>query len=234
MRREGYEFAVSQPEVIYHDGPNGREEPFEEVYVEVPAAHFGAVSEMLGKRRARLTDMRHTDTGVVHSTYIVPTRGMLGFRQPFLTSTRGEGIYHTLFHQYAPVAGAIHTQEFGSLVSSSTGSTAAYALTNLKQRGTFFIPPGTEVYDGQVVGQHIRNEDLVVNPCARKPGTGHRAAPTTQDEQLPPHRVMSLDDAIEYLGKDELLEATPGSLRIRKKELRSVVRQRAARRVKAA
>ena len=234
MRREGYEFAVSQPEVIYRDGSHGREEPFEEVYVEVPAAHFGAVSEMLGKRRGRLTDMRHTAAGVVHSTYIVPTRGMLGFRQPFLTSTRGEGIYHTLFHQYAPVAGAIDTQEFGSLVSSATGSAAAYALTNLKQRGTFFIPPGTEVYDGQVIGQHIRSEDLVVNPCARKPGTGHRAAPTGQDEQLPPHRVMSLDDAIEYLAKDELLEVTPGSLRLRKKERRHAVRERAAKKVKAA
>ena len=234
MRREGYEFAVSQPEVIYHDGPKGREEPFEEVYVEVPAEHYGAVSEMLGRRRGRLTDMRHTDAGIVHATFIVPTRGMLGFRQPFLTSTRGEGIYHALFHQYAPVVSAIDIQEFGSLVSSSTGSAAAYALTNLKQRGTFFVPPGTQVYDGQVVGQHIRNEDLVVNPCARKPGTGHRAAPTGDDEQLPPHRVMSLDDCIEYLGKDELLEVTPGELRIRKRELHHLERVRAARKAAAA
>jgi len=234
MRREGYEFAVSQPEVIYHDGPKGREEPFEEVYVEVPAEYYGAVSEMLGKRRGRLTDMRHTESGIVHGTFIVPTRGMLGFRQPFLTSTRGEGIYHTLFHQYAPTVSAIDTQEFGSLVSSSTGSAAAYALTNLKQRGTFFVPPGTQVYDGQVVGQHIRNEDLVVNPCARKPGTGHRAAPTGDDEQLPPHRAMTLDDAIEYLGKDELLEVTPGELRIRKKQLVHVERARAARKTTAA
>ncbi|MBD06988.1 MAG: translational GTPase TypA [Gemmatimonadetes bacterium] len=234
MRREGYEFAVSQPEVIYHEGPNGREEPFEEVYVEVPADHQGTVSEMLGKRRGRLADVRHTDTSLVHNTWIVPTRGMLGFRQPFLTATRGEGIYHSLFHEYASMAGAIETASFGSLVSGFTGPTTAYSLTNLKQRGTFFVPPGEEVYDGQVVGEHIRPEDLVVNPVKAKVGTGHRVTQTKEAEQLPPHRKMSLDDAIEYLSGDELLEVTPESLRIRKKELVHVVRERAAKKAKAA
>lgn len=234
MRREGYEFFVSRPEVIYREGENGVEEPFEEVYIEVPAANLGAVSEMLGRRRGRLTDMRHTDSGVVHSTYVVPTRGMLGFRNPFLTSTRGNGIYHTLFHAYAPFAGPIDTQDFGSLVSGDTGVASAYSLTNLKQRGTFFIPPGTEVYDGQVIGQHIRSGDLLVNPTKRKPGTGHRAAPTGDDEQLPPHRILTLDDAIEYLNADELLEVTPGALRIRKRELQSHLRERVARAAKFA
>jgi len=234
MRREGYEFSVGQPEVIYHEGDNGVEEPFEEVYIEVPKGNLGAVSEMLGRRRGRLTDMRHTDAGMVHCTYVVPTRGMLGFRNPFLTSTRGNGIYHTLFHEYAPFAGAIDTQDFGSLVSGDTGVASAYSLTNLKQRGTFFIPPGTEIYDGQVIGQHIRSGDLVVNPTKRKPGTGHRAAPTGEDEQLPPHRILSLDDAIEYLNADELLEATPGSLRIRKKELKQHLREKVARKAKFA
>ncbi len=234
MRREGYEFAVSQPEVIYHEGPNGREEPFEEVYVEVPADHQGTVSEMLGKRRGRLADVRHTDTGLVHNTWIVPTRGTLGFRQPFLTATRGEGIYHSLFHEYGPMAGSIETASFGSLVSGFTGPTTAYSLTNLKQRGTFFVPPGEEVYDGQVVGEHIRPEDLVVNPVKAKVGTGHRVTQTKEAEQLPPHRKMSLDDAIEYLSGDELLEVTPESLRIRKKELVHVVRERAAKKAKAA
>ena len=234
MRREGYEFAVSQPEVIYHEGPNGREEPFEEVYVEVPADHQGTVSEMLGKRRGRLADVRHTDTGLVQNTWIVPTRGMLGFRQPFLTATRGEGLYHSLFHEYASMAGAIETASFGSLVSGFTGPTTAYSLTNLKQRGTFFVPPGEEVYDGQVVGEHIRPEDLVVNPVKAKVGTGHRVTQTKEAEQLPPHRKMSLDDAIEYLSGDELLEVTPESLRIRKKELVHVVRERAAKKAKAA
>ena len=234
MRREGYEFSVSQPEVIFHDGPEGRQEPFEEVYVEVPATHIGPVSEMLGKRRGRLTNVRHTDSGLVHSTYIVPTRGMLGFRQPFLTATRGNGIFHTIFHAYGPFVGEIGTRESGSLISSETGSTSAYALTNLKQRGNFFIPPGTVVYDGQVIGQHIRGGDLVVNPCRRKPGTGHRAAPTGEDEQLPPHINLSLDDAIEYLSKDDLLEVTPASLRIRKKDLCHHQREKTARKAKAA
>ncbi len=234
MRREGYEFSVSQPEVIYHDGPGGRQEPFEEVYVEVPAENLGAVSEMFGRRRGKLTDMRHTDTGGVHCTYLAPTRGMLGFRQSFLTLTRGNGIYHTLFHEYGSFAGDIETQDFGSLVSADTGSASAYALTNLKQRGTFFLPPGTEVYDGQVIGQHIRSGDLAVNPCKRKPGTGHRATQTAEEEHLAPHRELSLDDAIEYLNVDELLEATPKSLRIRKKELRQHVRDKEARQKKFA
>ena len=235
MRREGYEFAVSQPEVIYRDSPEGRQEPFEEVYVEVPAESLGAASELLGRRRARLTNMRHSDSGVVHSTYIVPTRGMLGFRQPFLTCTRGTGIYHTLFHEYAAYAGSMAGQDLGSLVAAETGVATAYALTNLKQRGSFFLPPGTEVYDGQVIGQHIRSGSLVVNPCRRKPGTGHRASGATADaEQLPPHVQMSLDDAIEYLAKDELLEVTPGALRLRKRELRHHLRERAAKTAGAA
>ena len=204
------------------------------MYVEVPADNLGAVSEMFGRRRGKLTDMRHTDTGGVHCTYLAPTRGLLGFRQTFLTLTRGNGIYHTLFHEYGPFAGNIETQDFGSLVSADTGPASAYALTNLKQRGTFFLPPGTEVYDGQVIGQHIRSGDLAVNPCKRKPGTGHRVTQTADEEQLPPHRELTLDDAIEYLNADELLEATPESLRIRKKELRQHVRDKEARQKKYA
>ena len=232
MRREGYEFAVSQPEVIFHEGLEGLQEPFEEVYIEVPTEHQGTVSEMLGKRRGRLADVRQAETGVVHNTWIVPTRGMLGFRQPFLTGTRGDGIFHSLFYEYAPLAGDIETAAFGSLVSGYTGTATAYALTNLKQRGTFFMPPGIEVYEGQVIGEHIREGDLMVNPIKRKPGTGHRAKPTQDAEQLPPHRQQSLDDAIEYLSADELLEVTPAGLRIRKRELSHAVRGRAAKRAK--
>ncbi len=234
MRREGYEFSVSQPEVIYHDGPGGRQEPFEEVYIEVPSKNIGPVREMLGKRRGRLVDTRLTDDDVVHSTYITPTREMLGFRQPFLTATRGNGVYHTLFHEYGPFAGEIESQEFGSLVSSETGLTSIYALTNLKERGIFFIPPGTEVYNGQVIGQHIRAGDLGVNPCRRKPGTSYRATTIGDAEKLPPHHTLSLDDAIEYLSTDELLEVTPLSLRIRKKELRQELREKTAKKAKSA
>jgi len=232
MRREGYEFAVSQPEVIYHETENGREEPFEEVYIEVPVENIGAATEMLGRRKGRLLDTRHADDGTVHSTYSVPTRGMLGFRQPFLTQTRGNGIFYGVFSKYAVYAGDIETREFGSLVSHDQGTARQYSLTNLKQRGTFFIPPGTEVYSGQVIGQHIRDSDLTINVCRQKVGTGHRSKPTGEDESLPPHRAMSLDDNIEYLHADELLEVTPKNLRIRKKELLHHVREKTAKNAK--
>jgi len=220
MRREGYEFSVSQPEVIYHDGPEGRQEPLEEVYVEVPTDCIGPISEMLGRRRGRLTDTRHADDGTVHSTYVVPTRGMLGFRQPFLTATQGNGVFHSVFHEYGPFAGLIETHDFGSLVSQEIGVATAYSLTNLQQRGTFFIPPGANVYSGQVIGQHIREGDLTINVCRAKLGTGHRAKPTKDAEHLA------------HLAKNELLEVTPDALRIRKKELRHDIREKAAKKAK--
>jgi GTP-binding protein len=234
MRREGYEFSVSQPEVIYREGDRGqRQEPFEEVYVEVPTDCVGPVTEMVNRRKGKLKDTRHADDGTVHSTYIVPTRGMLGFRQPFLTSTQGNGVFHGIFDKYDDYAGAIESSDFGSLVSQDTGPATAYALTNLQQRGTFFVPPGDAVYGGQVVGQHIRSGDLTINVCRAKVGTGHRSKPTKDSEHLAPYRKMSLDDAIEYLNTDDLLEVTPDALRIRKRELRHEIREKAAKRAEA-
>jgi GTP-binding protein len=157
---------------------------------------------------------------------------MLGFRQRFLTATRGTGIFHTLFSDYVPYRGEIETAENGSLVSLETGRVAAYALQHLRQRGTFFIMPGDEVYGGQVVGQHIRDEDLVINVCRTKHLTGHRAVPTAIVEALSTPRLMSLDESIEYLSIDELLEVTPESLRIRKKELKHEQRMKEAKRAK--
>jgi len=227
MRREGYELAVSNPEVIFKQGAEGLLEPVERVFIEVLNEYFGAVSEMLGKRRGRLQDLRHADDGTVFAEFLVPTRGILGFRQPYLNSTRGTGTFNALFHDYEPVAGAIEVQEHGSLISHETGNTSAYALEHLQQRGAFFISPGDEVYAGQVVGQTIRNEDLVINVCRTKHMTGHRASPKAIIDALPPPRIMSLDDAIEYLGNDELLEVTPKALRVRKKELHHGLRHRA-------
>jgi len=187
------------------------------------------VSELLGKRRARLEDLRYGDDGAVYGEYQVPTRGILGFRQPFLTLTRGTGTFNTLFDQYGPVVGAIDGQEHGSLVALETGTVSAYALLHLQQRGTFFVEPGDRVYAGQVVGQTIRNEDLVLNVCRTKHQTGHRASGAKPDyEALAAPRLLSLDDCIEYLGMDELLEVTPAALRMRKKQLRHEVRLRAA------
>ena len=232
MRREGYEFAVGRPEVIFRDGDTGREEPIEDVFVEVHTDYLGAVSEMLGKRRGELLQIRYGDDGTVYSEYRVPTRGMLGFRQPFLTATRGTGIYHTLFHGYEPYRGAIELQETGSLVSLETGPVSAYALIHLMARGTLFVAPGEEVYSGQVVGQHIHGDDLVINVCKTKNLTGHRAVPRGIAESLPDPRDLSLDQRIEYLGPDELLEVTPESLRIRKSDLRHDVRKKMTKKAK--
>jgi GTP-binding protein len=232
MRREGYEFAVSRPEVIFHEGPDGLMEPIEHVFLEVHQDYWGPVAEMLGKRRGRAIHLNYGDDGTVYAEYLVPTRGILGFRQPFLTATRGTGIYNTLFHEFEPYQGAIEAYELGSLVSLETGKVSAYALTHLTSRGIFFVEPTDEVYTGQVVGEHIRDDELVINVCRTKNLTGHRAVPKAIVDALPPARLMSLDQAIEYLHEDELLEVTPQSLRIRKKELRHSERQKVAKRAK--
>ncbi len=236
MRREGYEFAVGRPEVIFREGENGaRLEPFEQVYVEALNEHWGSVAEMLGKRRGRMLDIRYGDDGTVYGEFSVPTRGILGFRQPFLTATRGTGIYHAIFDAYLPYAGDIAHTELGSLVSLEAGPVSGYALEHLTARGTFFVRPSVdEVYAGQVVGEHIRDEDLVINVCRTKNLTGHRAKPTAIVEALSPPRLMSLDESIEYLHEDELLEVTPESLRIRKMVLDHNMRNREAKRVKYA
>jgi GTP-binding protein len=236
MRREGYELAVGRPEVIFREGDNGeRLEPFEQVYVEALNDYWGSVAEMLGKRRGRMLDIRYGDDGTVYAEYSVPTRGILGFRQPFLTATRGTGVFHMLFDAYLPYAGDIDHTEFGSLVSLETGPVSGYALEHLTARGTFFVRPSIdEVYAGQVVGEHIRDEDLIINVCRTKNLTGHRAKPTAIVESLSPPRIMTLDEAIEYLHEDELLEVTPESLRIRKMVLDHNNRNREAKRVKYA
>src|SRR5690606_27204269 len=161
------------------------------------------------------------------------TRGMLGFRQPFLTATRGTGIYHTLFHGYVPYTGEIVTQSHGALVALESGTVTSYALKDLVQRGSFFVEPGDEVYAGQVVGEHIRDEDLVVNVCKTKQLTNFREKPKQDNEGLNATRRLSLDDGIEYLASDDLLEVTPVALRIRKKELRHEIRMRELKRAKA-
>jgi len=233
MRREGYEFSVSRPEVIFKKGELGELlEPVEHVFLEVHNDFLGAVSEMLGRRRGRMINIRYGDDATIYVEYLVPTRGILGFRQPFLTSTRGTGIFHALFHGYEPYQGDIDTSDNGSLVSMETGPVSAYALTNLQQRGLFFIRPAEEVYSGQIVGQNTRDEDLVVNVCKTKHLTNHRAGQTGMDEGLNGVRTMSLDDCIEYLTDDDLLEVTPVSLRLRKKELRHEVRMKTIKRAK--
>ena len=230
MRREGYEFAVSAPEVIFQDSPEGRLEPIEHTFIEVQEEYLGAASEMMGKRRGIMKEIRYGDDGTVYAEYMVPTRGLLGFRQPFLTATRGTGIFNSIYHAHEPYVGPIDMKETGSLVAQETGTVMAYALQHLTQRGTFFVQPSDEVYAGQVVGQNIRAEELVINTNKAKVLTKTRSGPGAIVEALTAPRVMSLDESIEYLGRDELLEVTPASLRIRKRNLDHNTRQRAAKR----
>jgi GTP-binding protein len=220
MRREGYELEVSRPEVIMLKGEDGAIlEPFEEVHVEVAEAHMGTVIEMLGRRRGLMTNMHQAGDGSVYLTYIAPTRGLLGFRYNFLTATQGTGQMHSLFHDYKPYAGGIEQRELGSVVTIEHGTATAYAIRNAEDRATLFIEPGVEVYEGMVVGQHVRPEDLLFNIAKKKQLTNVRAARAEILESLTPPRRMSLDECIEYLGDDELLEVTPQSLRIRKRIL---------------
>jgi GTP-binding protein len=232
MRREGYEFQVSRPEVIYRTGEAGETlEPVEEVHIEVAEDYMGTVIEMLGRRRGIMTNMTQ-GSGSVYFTFLVPTRGLLGFRYQFLTATRGTGQMHTLFHDYLPLAGAIEQRELGSLVAGEHGSATAYAIRNAEERGILFIEPGTEVYEGMVIGQHQRPGDLVINIAKKKQLTNVRAARAEVLESLTPARKMSLDESIEYLAEDELLEVTPESIRIRKRILDSEARGKVQKRSK--
>ncbi|MBX3013390.1 MAG: translational GTPase TypA [Caldilineaceae bacterium] len=234
MRREGSEFAVSPPEVIFKETEEGLLEPMEHMYVEVLNDYLGAVTEMLGKRRAQLVNIRYGEDGTVYAEYMAPTRGLLGFRQLFLTATRGTGIFNTLFAGYEPFLGEIDTVEQGKLVALETGTVTSYALVKLQQRGEFIVRPGTDVYAGQVVGRNIRADELVINVCQAKQLTNFREKPSATSDMLVQPRELSLDEAIQYLEKGDLLEVTPDSLRVRKKELRHEVRQRETKRAKLA
>jgi GTP-binding protein len=222
MRREGYEFQVSKPEVIYREADDGEVlEPFEEVHIETSPETVGVVVEMLGTRRGEMLGMEDTGQNTVRLSYLVPTRGLLGFRYQFLTATRGVGVMNTIFHGYRPLVGAIASRSTGSLVSWEPGQTTTFGLKNAEERGVLFLQPGVEVYEGMVVGEHQRPGDLNVNVCKKKHLTNVRSARGEMEIRLTPPRQMSLDEAIEYLAEDELLEVTPLNYRIRKRVLNS-------------
>jgi GTP-binding protein len=220
MRREGYEFQVSRPDVIMRLGEQGELlEPFEEVHIDTSPDTVGAVVEMLSVRRGQMINMYDTQESSVYLKFLVPTRGLLGFRYQFLTATRGVGVMHTLFHGYLPVVGSISGRSQGSLVSWETGVTTTYGLKKAEDRGILFFDPGMEVYEGMVVGEHKRPGDLAINVCKKKHLTNMRAARGDMEIRLTPPRHMSLDEAIEYLADDELLEVTPQNFYIRKQTL---------------
>ena len=220
MRREGYEFMVSRPEVIYHKAEDGSLlEPYEEVHIETSNETVGAVVEMLGTRRGQMMEMHDTGQNTTRLVYIAPTRGLLGFRYQFLTSTRGAGVMHTIFHGYDEMSGPMSTRGTGSLVAMETGYTTAYALKNAEERGVLFYGPGVKVYEGMVIGENARSGDMPINVCKKKHLTNVRSSRGDMEIRLTPPRQMSLDEAIEYLADDELLEVTPENYRIRKRIL---------------
>jgi hypothetical protein len=233
MRREGYEFQVSRPEVIFHKADDGALlEPYEEVHIETSNETVGAVVEMLGPRRGQMMDMQDAGQGMTRMIYIAPTRGLLGFRYQFLTSTRGAGVMHTIFHGYDEMAGPMSTRTTGSLVAWEAGETTAYALKNAEERGTLFYGPGVSVYEGMVVGECSRSQDMPINVCKKKHLTNVRSSRGDMEIRLTPPRQMSLDEAIEYLADDELLEVTPESYRIRKRILDTEGRGKQTKKIK--
>ena len=235
MRREGYEFQVSRPEVIFHKAEDGSLlEPYEEVHIETSTETVGAVVEMLGGRRGQMLDMHDTGQATTRLTYIAPTRGLLGFRYQFLTSTRGAGVMHTVFHGYDELAGPMSTRASGSIVAMEAGDTTAYALKSAEDRGTLFYGPGVAVYEGMVVGENARPGDIPINVCRKKHLTNVRSSHGDMEIRLTPPRQMSLDEAVEYLADDELLEVTPLTYRIRKRILKTDERGKQTKKAKEA
>lgn len=226
MRREGYEFQVSKAEVIYKEIDGARHEPYELVEIEVDSDYQGSVVELMGLRRGTMRDMSVSDSGSVKFVYHVPTRGLLGFRQQLLTATRGTGIMNSLFAGYQPYAGDVQTRQFGSLIAWEQGVTSSYGLSSAQERGQLFVGSGVDVYEGMIIGQHIRDEDLEVNACKKKQLTNMRSSGADDALRLDVPRNMSLDDCIEYLADDELLEVTPLHFRLRKRILNTDERRR--------
>ena len=231
MRREGYEFAVSKAQVIYHTDESGRKtEPMEECVVDVPEEYAGSVIEKLSARKGELQGMSSFGAGSTRLTFLIPARGLIGYRNVFLTDTKGEGIMNTVFSGYAPYKGDLSYRSQGSLIAFESGEAVTYGLFNAQERGDLFISPGDKVYAGMVVGEHCKPEDVEVNVCKRKQLTNTRSSAADEALRLTPPRIMSLEQCLEFIDNDELLEVTPKSLRIRKKILDSLERKRAARR----
>jgi len=230
MRREGYEVAVSRPEVIYRQHDGAREEPYEQLVVDVEETHQGGVMEALGMRRGELRDMQPDGRGRVKLEYMMPSRGLIGFQSAFMTLTSGSGLLYHVFDHYGPAfSGVINRRPNGVLVSGTTGKALAYALFNLQERGRLLIGPGDEVYEGQVIGIHSRANDLTVNPLKAKQLTNIRAAGKDDNVLLNPPLRMTLEQGLEFVEDDELMEITPSHIRIRKRYLREFERKRATR-----
>ncbi len=226
MRRQGYEFQVSRPEVIYKTINGQLCEPMELLIVEVPEQYVGAVIEKLGSRKGELENMGSRDGGATHLEFKIPSRGLIGYRSEFMTDTNGNGIMNQLFAGYEPYKGDMQTRERGSIVVHETGTSTGYGLFNTQDRGHLFIGPGIEVYEGMIVGECSRNEDIVCNVCKKKQMTNTRAAGSDDALRLVPPTTLSLEQSMEFIKDDELLEVTPQSLRLRKRVLSKELRMK--------
>lgn len=227
MRREGYEFAVSKAEVLYKTDENGKKlEPMELVYIDVPDEFTGIVIEKLSQRKGELLNMGIGTDGYSRLEFSIPSRGLIGYRGDFLTDTKGNGILNSAFDCYAPYKGDIQYRSQGSLIAFETGDAVAYGLFNAQDRGTLFIKPGEKVYAGMVVGQNAKTDDIEINVCKTKHLTNTRSSSADEALKLTPPRILSLEEALDFIDTDELLEVTPKSLRIRKKILDSKMRKR--------
>jgi GTP-binding protein TypA/BipA len=232
MRREGYELTVGKPKVVTKEVDGVVHEPFEHLSIDVPEDYVGVVTQLLGLRKGRMEQMINHATGWVRLEYRVPARGLIGFRTEFLTETRGTGILHHVFDGYEPWQGEIKTRPNGSLVADRQGQATQFALLNLQERGQLFIAPGTEVYEGMVVGENARSEDMDVNPAKEKKLSNVRSSTGDELVRLAPPRLLSLDQALEFIREDEAVEVTPDHVRLRKVELDATVRGRQAKRAK--
>ncbi|HET7711467.1 MAG TPA: EF-Tu/IF-2/RF-3 family GTPase, partial [Thermoanaerobaculia bacterium] len=234
MRREGYEFALSRPQVILKQIDGKLSEPYEALVVDVEEKHVGTIMEKLQSRRAEMTDMVNPGTGRVRIEFKIPTRGLFGIRTEFLSETRGTGLLYHTFLEYGPYRGEIAARNRGALVAKEAGDTTAYAIEPLQERSTLFLGPGVKVYGGQVVGENSRDSDMVVQVCRKKHLTNMRASTSDMAVQLAPPRIMTLEQCLEWIDDDELVEVTPESIRIRKKILDHSAREVAAKKAKKA
>ncbi len=229
MRREGFELTVGQPHVVIRQIDGHRNEPFERLSIDVPEDYVGVVTQMLALRKGRMEHMTNHGTGWVRMEYIVPARGLIGFRTEFLTETRGTGLMHHVFERWERWAGELRTRTTGVLVADRGGATVQYSLVSLSERGTLFVGPGEEVYEGMIVGENSRADDLDVNPVKEKHLTNIRSSTSDVYERLQPHRKLTLDQALEFVRDDECVEVTPETVRMRKVALGKTERLKAAR-----
>ncbi|MFN8544268.1 MAG: translational GTPase TypA [Candidatus Binatia bacterium] len=229
MRREGYELEVSKPVPVVHERDGVIEEPTELVLIDVPEEHVGIVTQLLSARKGMLQRLDHSGGGRVRMEYVMPSRGLIGFRERFMTETRGTAILNALFNGYAPWHGSMPGRTNGAMVSDREGTATPYALFHLQERGVLFVPAGTPVYEGMIVGEYSRDVDLEVNVCREKKLTNMRASGHDEAVRLIPHHAMGLEDALAWIDEDELVEVTPDAIRIRKRERRAALRPRGQR-----